>query len=338
MNADNNQNRKSSASFLQMVNHNITPIDLFILNQLNEGKTNEQIRQDLLTKYGIKEAEELIEDRKNKLLFDEDPKNMIVLNKHPQYLIDLTKFFDHMFLLLIKAKLTSFEKKTMNLTIQDVYEKIIEVNNKPIFKNPLKLLYTISNGYTFNFFGVVCENNLSRFNGFKDYLLKEGIADSIDVFPVDITGNSLNNMNSTPDQNELKSFLLNYKGRMEQMIDELTKKEIISTKTTRYFNHQEYNLLALNGKEKGEVYLFDKSELKIGRYYDNDIIINDLKVSRRHAKISKIGDIFVFKDQSTNGSYVNKESLNHNEQELKEGDTITIGKMKFKFSKVKIDQ
>ena len=57
------------------------------------------------------------------------------------------------------------------------------------------------------------------------------------------------------------------------------------------------------------MYPIDVPELKIGRYYDNDIILQDIIVSRRHAKISKIGDKYIYKDQSTNGSYVNKTLL-----------------------------
>ena len=67
------------------------------------------------------------------------------------------------------------------------------------------------------------------------------------------------------------------------------------------------------------------------------IIIQDINISRRHAKISKIGNQFIFKDQSTNGSFINNKKILYNEVELKEGDIIKIGKNKFKFQKLVLD-
>ncbi|GAF80345.1 unnamed protein product, partial [marine sediment metagenome] len=80
-----------------------------------------------------------------------------------------------------------------------------------------------------------------------------------------------------------------------------------------------------------EIYPIDVNELKIGRYHDNDVILQDIAVSRRHAKISKIGNHYMFKDQSTNGSYVNDKQIIYDEVELTNGDIIKIGKNKFKF-------
>ena len=68
----------------------------------------------------------------------------------------------------------------------------------------------------------------------------------------------------------------------------------------------------------------DKS-LTIGRLEDNDIVIENLAVSGRHAKIDVVGEGYLLTDlQSKNGCFVNEKLvashwLNH-------GDTVSIGK------------
>ena len=121
---------------------------------------------------------------------------------------------------------------------------------------------------------------------------------------------------------------------MNTMINELKKNDINSSKTMNFFEENTYGIKLINGKNNGEIYPIDVNELKIGRYYDNDIILQDMSVSRRHAKISKIGNHYIFKDQSTNGSYINDKQLIYDEVELKDGDIIKIGEYKLKFKKI----
>lgn len=73
-------------------------------------------------------------------------------------------------------------------------------------------------------------------------------------------------------------------------------------------------------------YLIEKGQsLTIGRKETNDISIENLAVSGRHAKIESAGDGFKLIDlQSKNGSFVNNEPVST--CWLKHGDAITIGK------------
>jgi len=89
--------------------------------------------------------------------------------------------------------------------------------------------------------------------------------------------------------------------------------------------------LALNDKALGE-YRFDTAKtVKIGRRNDNDVVINNLGVSGRHAQIEKNNTGFLLTDlDSTNGSFVNQESVTS--KLLKQGDVITIGKHTLHFS------
>lgn len=79
---------------------------------------------------------------------------------------------------------------------------------------------------------------------------------------------------------------------------------------------------------KGEVldvYSLDREQLTVGRRPDNDIQIDNLAVSGRHARILTIvNDSFIEDLESTNGTYVNGDRVT--KQALHDGDVITIGK------------
>ncbi|HOD54934.1 MAG TPA: FHA domain-containing protein, partial [Candidatus Cloacimonadota bacterium] len=55
---------------------------------------------------------------------------------------------------------------------------------------------------------------------------------------------------------------------------------------------------------------FQKELIRIGRAEDNDIILNDIKVSRYHAELKKQGSQYLIKDLgSSNGTYVNHKKV-----------------------------
>jgi pSer/pThr/pTyr-binding forkhead associated (FHA) protein len=69
----------------------------------------------------------------------------------------------------------------------------------------------------------------------------------------------------------------------------------------------------------------DKSEITIGRDPETDIQIDNISVSRVHAKILKGPKRYVLHDlSSTNGTFVNGKRIK--KKFLKEDDVITIGK------------
>ena len=88
-------------------------------------------------------------------------------------------------------------------------------------------------------------------------------------------------------------------------------------------------ILALDGEILRE-YEIDRSYMSIGRKHENDVQLNDLTVSGRHALISQSGNnIFVEDLNSTNGTlvngnYISKSSLQH-------GNVIQIGHHLFTF-------
>ena len=69
----------------------------------------------------------------------------------------------------------------------------------------------------------------------------------------------------------------------------------------------------------------DKEVVSIGRNVGNDIQIDNLSVSKNHAKITRDKDSYRVEDlNSTNGTYLNEKMVS--KAELKHKDILTIGK------------
>lgn len=79
------------------------------------------------------------------------------------------------------------------------------------------------------------------------------------------------------------------------------------------------------GPSRGARFLITSEGVSIGRSSDSEIFLDDVTVSRSHARITREGDGFLFTDLgSLNGSYINnQQSQSHR---LINGDEIQIGK------------
>jgi pSer/pThr/pTyr-binding forkhead associated (FHA) protein len=72
-------------------------------------------------------------------------------------------------------------------------------------------------------------------------------------------------------------------------------------------------------------FLTDKAEISVGRDAGNDLCIDNLAASSRHARIFKGSDLYAIEDlNSTNGTYLNGKEIKT--QVLNNNDRITIGK------------
>jgi pSer/pThr/pTyr-binding forkhead associated (FHA) protein len=68
----------------------------------------------------------------------------------------------------------------------------------------------------------------------------------------------------------------------------------------------------------------------VGRHPESDVFLDDLTVSRRHAKVRRDGGDFVIDDTgSLNGTYVNRERVGT--AVLARGDEVGIGKFRLVF-------
>lgn len=83
-------------------------------------------------------------------------------------------------------------------------------------------------------------------------------------------------------------------------------------------------VIKFRGVVRGEIPLIKKTTL-IGRAPTNEIPINNLAVSRKHAEIQWNGSRFVIKDlNSSNGTYIHGRRIQ--EKPLEDGDLILVGK------------
>ena len=88
-------------------------------------------------------------------------------------------------------------------------------------------------------------------------------------------------------------------------------------------------VLSMNGAVQGEFQL-EKERVSIGRKPDNDIQIDNLAVSGKHALIITILDDSFLEDLgSTNGTYVNGKLVK--KHALRNGDVIGLGKHELKY-------
>lgn len=90
-------------------------------------------------------------------------------------------------------------------------------------------------------------------------------------------------------------------------------------------------LIARYKNKKLHSYIIRKgNSFSIGRLPDNHIVIDNVAVSGKHAKIISKGDVFYIEDlNSTNGTFIDKKRIDS--RRLKDNDIISIGKHELVF-------
>jgi len=89
-------------------------------------------------------------------------------------------------------------------------------------------------------------------------------------------------------------------------------------------------LVAHDGAGAGSRFLLDRDEVPAGRHPSSEIFLDDVTVSRRHARFVRRGGTFELLDSgSLNGTYVNGDRVDS--AVLDNGDEVQIGKFRFTF-------
>ncbi len=84
------------------------------------------------------------------------------------------------------------------------------------------------------------------------------------------------------------------------------------------------------GDREGELLSLQGEVVTIGRSPKSDLFLDDVTVSRRHARILNAdGDHLIEDEDSLNGTYVNRRRIERHE--LFDGDEVQIGKFKLTF-------
>lgn len=87
-------------------------------------------------------------------------------------------------------------------------------------------------------------------------------------------------------------------------------------------------LLVVRGSNEGSKYVLDSETVTAGRHPQSDIFLDDVTVSRHHAKLTNRGGrTWIVDLNSLNGTYVNR-SLTEGEAALRRGDEVQIGKFR----------
>lgn len=90
-------------------------------------------------------------------------------------------------------------------------------------------------------------------------------------------------------------------------------------------------LIIHRGSGAGSRYLIDTDVTSIGRHPDSDIFLDDITVSRHHAKLVRSGDAITVEDLgSLNGTYVNRTLIDGSAQ-LRMGDEVQVGKYRMMY-------
>ncbi len=85
-----------------------------------------------------------------------------------------------------------------------------------------------------------------------------------------------------------------------------------------------------HGPNAGSTFLIEEDVTTVGRNPDNDVFLDDVTVSRKHAEILRRGSEFFVKDVgSLNGTYVGGERVD--ESKLATRDELQVGKFKLVF-------
>ena len=90
-------------------------------------------------------------------------------------------------------------------------------------------------------------------------------------------------------------------------------------------------LIVERGPDAGARFLLDGDAVTAGRHPGSDIFLDDITVSRHHARFTRReGQVWVSDENSLNGTYVNK-SLIDAPTALRRGDEVQIGKFRMLF-------
>ena len=89
-------------------------------------------------------------------------------------------------------------------------------------------------------------------------------------------------------------------------------------------------LVIRSGDRSGERFTLRTGVIDVGRHPDSAICLDDVTVSRRHARIENNDDEYRIEDQgSLNGTYINQQRIDTGT--LRHGDELQIGKFRMVF-------
>lgn len=90
-------------------------------------------------------------------------------------------------------------------------------------------------------------------------------------------------------------------------------------------------LKVVHGPDSGSIFVLTTEKFTIGRGDENDVVIADLRASRRHAEVVRLpSGVWRLKDQGSQNGFVFNGNITR-EAELRAGDIVTVGETAFEF-------
>ena len=84
------------------------------------------------------------------------------------------------------------------------------------------------------------------------------------------------------------------------------------------------------GGRSGETFTLEGDRVGVGRGPENEVFLDDVTVSRRHAELTRDGNVFTIRDLgSLNGTFVNRRRIESSV--LEDDDEVQIGKYRMTF-------
>ncbi len=112
---------------------------------------------------------------------------------------------------------------------------------------------------------------------------------------------------------------------------EANKTEILVVRNRGPFIFRKVRLSVVNGRDAGKETLLQKALVSIGTLPQNDLVLTDHTVSRRHAEVEGKTNGYVIRDlDSTNGTFLN--GVRVREAYLTPGSVIRLGQTEISFS------
>jgi pSer/pThr/pTyr-binding forkhead associated (FHA) protein len=112
-------------------------------------------------------------------------------------------------------------------------------------------------------------------------------------------------------------FLAEKKSPVEELTINILEEDQMASQT--------FQLVMRTGPNTGAVFELNKSEIYVGREVNNDVVVNEAEVSRKHARLVMQAGSYVLEDLgSTNGTYVNGQRL-MGPHVLRPGELIMFG-------------
>ncbi len=203
--------KRTKPPFASLRSHEVTPIDLFILDQLKEGASEKEISEKIKEKFGATISRSTVRERIETL------KAKGIIRKIDTIAVNPAKLYDFLYLAFVKTSLTSILGPAGAIPWREAYERILKVNEK--YGNPIKILFNVGGTGEYDFVMLIYVNDTLKYHEFKEALVKEtGIIEKFDSKYVELPELLYYNPISIPDYEEYRDSLIFYQKAGEKIL------------------------------------------------------------------------------------------------------------------------